>query len=144
MADSIRRANRFLGAVIGFFLMIGCSANSPTSTLRTDEMNGTGYLQGKVTIGPICPVETEGDPCLPDPALYTTHKLVILTDQGGVVKEVDMDGNGNYRTELLSGSYKVDFTPHDIGLPGSFEPPSVEIRKGQTTELNIEIDTGIR
>src|SRR5688500_4908128 len=95
-STSIKTAVRFLGALIGLSLMIGCAANSPTSTLRTDEINGTGYLQGKVTIGPICPVEVEGDPCLPDPSLYTTHKLIILTDHGGVVKEVDMDGNGNY------------------------------------------------
>ena len=124
--------------------LIGCAGNSPTSNARNDEVNATGYLQGKVTIGPICPVETEGDPCIPDPSLYTSHKLIILTNSEMTVKQVDMDGEGNYRTELLSGSYKVDFTPHDIGLPGSFEQPSVEIRTGQTTILNFEIDTGIR
>jgi hypothetical protein len=121
-----------------------CSGNNPTSNLRQDDVHDVGYLQGKVSIGPICPVETEGDPCLPDPSLYTSHKLIILTNDGIAVKQVDIDGSGNYRTELMPGAYKVDFAPHDIGLPGSFEPPSAEIRKGQTTELNIEIDTGIR
>ena len=135
---------RILMVLIGLSCLIACSGNSPTSNSLKEQVSGTGNLQGKVSIGPICPVETQENPCLPDPSLYTGHKLIILKNDGTTVKQVDIDGQGNYRTELPAGSYKVDFAPHDIGLPGSYQPPSVEIRSGQTTILNIEIDTGIR
>jgi hypothetical protein len=126
-----------IAAVLGALLLLACTDASPTSNASN------GVLQGQVTIGPLCPVETEDDPCLPEPSLFTSHKLVILSD-GKEVQRVDIDGEGNYRTELPPGIYTVDYTPRDIGIPGLFKPPSAEIREGQTTILNIHIDTGIR
>jgi hypothetical protein len=137
--------SRFLVITLGALLAIACADNrmtTPTSSQLTN--NSVGFLQGTVSIGPICPVESIDNPCLPSPSLFTSHKLVILNDKKEQVTLVAIDGKGNYRTELMAGTYTVDFTPRDIGLPGSFQPPTAEIREGQTTVLNIDIDTGIR
>jgi hypothetical protein len=137
--------SRFLAIMLVSLLAVACADNrmtTPTSSLLAS--NSTGTLQGTVSIGPICPVESIDHPCLPDPSLFTSHKLVILNDKGEQVTLVAIDGKGNYQTELMPGTYTVDFTPRDIGIPGSFQPPTAEIREGQTTILNIDIDTGIR
>ena len=124
--------------ILGLLVLAGCTDNQVASN------TSMGFLQGKVTIGPNCPVETEDDPCLADPSVYASHKLLIIGGSGNTVQEVSMDDSGNYRTELPPGTYTVDFVPHDIGRPGSFLPPRTEIRAGETTILNINIDTGIR
>jgi len=137
--------SRFLALTLGALVAIACSDNriiTPTSSQLTS--NSVGFLQGSVSIGPICPVESKDHPCPPPPSLFTSHKLVILNDKGEQVTLVAIDGKGNYRTELMPGTYTVDFTPRDIGFPGSFQPPTAEIREGETTVLNIDIDTGIR
>ena len=127
-------------------VLVACAGNEtlPTSNHEKIQNAGTGYLEGIVTIGPLCPVESVEDPCQPDPSLYRSHKLVILGPGGETVKQVEISEAGNYRTELIAGNYTVDFAPHDIGIPGSFEPPQAVIRENETTILNIEIDTGIR
>ena len=136
---------KILVLIVGGFLIAACADNHISSTTSDSTQNSAiGYLQGKVSIGPICPVESEDDPCLPDPSLYSSHKLVILRSNGESVKHVAIHGDGTYRTDLAPGTYGVDFTPHDIGIPGSFEPPEAIVREGETTILNIEIDTGIR
>jgi hypothetical protein len=136
---------RLLAVTLGALLAIACAdkgMTTPTTSQLTN--NSVGFLQGTVSIGPICPVESKDHPCSPPPSLYTSHKLVILNNKGEQVTLVAIDGKGNYRTELMPGTYTVDFTPRDIGMPGSFQPPTAEIREGETTVLNIDIDTGIR
>jgi hypothetical protein len=128
--------------ILALLVLIACGDNQVASPLRNNQ--NVGFLQGQVTIGPNCPVETQDDPCLPDPSLYASHKLLIIDASGNTVQEVRMDSSGHYRTELPSGTYIVDFVPHDIGLRGTFKPPQAQIREGQTTILNIQIDTGIR
>ena len=136
---------RILTAVFGSLLFFACADDHMTSPASSSLRTGaTGILQGVVTIGPNCPVESLDHPCLTLPSTFTSHKLVILNERGQQAIQVDIDGMGNYKTELMLGIYTVDFTPRDIGLPGSFQPPTAEIREGETTTLNIDIDTGIR
>lgn len=126
-------------------LTFACADNHMmTPAPTTAQTTTTGILQGKVTIGPMCPVETKDHPCLPPPSLFTSHKLVILNEKGEQVAQVEMSGSGDYRTALNAGTYQVDYSPRDIGIPGSFDPPTAEVRAGQTTTLDIHIDTGIR
>ena len=138
---------KVIAATLCSLLLLACANNQTASPSASSLTTGSvliGSLQGKVTIGPLCPVESADNPCLPDPTLFTSHELVILSANGTEVGRVNIDGQGNYRTDLLPGTYTVDFSPHDIGIPGTFQPPRVEIRQGETVILNIEIDTGIR
>ena len=126
-------------------LCLGCDSEPSITTNSLEELQGAmGILEGRVTIGPICPVEGPGMDCDPDPELFTSHRLVIRTPAGVFVQDVSIDGEGNYRTELPAGTYLVDFAPRDIGIPGGFSPLEAVIVAGATTRLDIDIDTGIR
>ena len=121
--------------LLAVLMLSGCDDDS------TPEVINPGILTGIVTIGPLCPVE----PCPPNPQIYLSHKLLILaSNKATVVQIVGMDSQGKYQTSLPTGIYFVDFTPHDIGIPGSFVPPMARIEAGKVTRLDIHIDTGIR
>jgi len=103
-----------------------------------------GVLQGRVTIGPISPVERPGEnPPIP-PEVYESRKVMIYDQQRGqLVSKVDLDPDGYYRVALIPDIYVVDI--NYAGVDSSSDVPrKVEIRPGETLEVNIDIDTGIR
>jgi hypothetical protein len=108
------------------------------------ESSAPGILHGKVTIGPLVPVEQEGVtyevPC----EVYEARKIMIYKQNGtDLVEEVDIDCDGRYRVELLPGKYVVDI--NNTGIDRSSDVPAeVEINSNLTTRLDIDIDTGIR
>ena len=111
-------------------------------------------MQGKVTIGPLCPVE----PCnlLPEQIakIYTSRKVIIYEkDTKKIVAEANLDKNGEYSFNLKSGSYIIDISdgdgnilPLDLGRPfwGNANPQEVEVKSGEKVVVNFNIDTGIR
>jgi hypothetical protein len=106
---------------------------------------GTGVLQGHVTIGPLVPVVQEGQPePTPGPEVYASRQIVIYAQDGQTeVARVQIDAKGNYRVELPVGTYVVDI--NHVGIDMAKElPKTVEIKSGQVTRLDVEIDTGIR
>jgi hypothetical protein len=102
-----------------------------------------GYLEGQVTIGPICPVERPGEVCEPTPETYEARKIVILDQAGNQVELVDINATGYYQVSLSPGTYTVDI--NHAGIDHSPDvPAAVTILAGQTMVLDISIDTGIR
>jgi hypothetical protein len=126
--------------ILLFAFIIACASVVSCSSSASEP----GILQGKVTIGPLVPVEQEGVtyevPC----EVYVLRKVVIYKNNGSdLVKEVDIDCDGRYRVELSPGTYIVDI--NHAGIDNSSDVPSeVEIISQQTTRLDIDIDTGIR
>ncbi len=123
-----------LAVIIIGLLLAGCAGE----TLET------GTLEGTVTIGPIWPVvPPEGNPPIP-PEVYEARKVMIYDKNGNkLIKQVDLDYGGHYRVELKVGVYTIDI--NRIGIDSSSEvPKKIEIRPGETVELDIDIDTGIR
>ena len=122
------------------------SVNGVTKTfeLQSDNiLKNTGYLEGEVEIGPLCPVE----PCnLSQDQIeqaYMARKIVIYTlDKATTVSTISLDSSGKYRIALARGSYIVDI--NRIGIDSANLPDEVTIRTGEITELDIQIDTGIR
>ena len=125
-------------------LLVGCERASVVASDKLDSSTQTGILEGQVSIGPNCPVESVDEPCELDAQVYAAHKLVVLMPDKSPVQHVDLDANGNFRTELNAGSYLADVVPHDIGIGDPPDPKPFEIIAGQTTILTIDIDTGIR
>lgn len=104
----------------------------------------TGILQGVVTIGPLVPVVGPGvEEPTPGPEVFAGRKVVIFDARGRELQQVEISGDGMYQVALAVGSYQVDINhlgiDHAAGLPAT-----VEIRAGQITILDIDIDTGIR
>ena len=105
----------------------------------------TGVLQGHVTIGPLVPVVQEGVPePTPAPEVYASRQIVIYASDGQTeVARVQIDGKGNYRVTLPVGTYVVDINHAGIDMAKEL-PKTVEIVGGETTRLDVDIDTGIR
>ncbi len=107
----------------------------------------TGTLQGKVTVGPLTPLVRSDQPePTPRPEVFTSRGLVIYKADGKtLVKRLAFSPDGTYRVELPDGAYVVDLDhaknpiEHAAGLPAQ-----VTIKAGQATELDVDIDTGIR
>ena len=98
-----------------------------------------------MTIGPLVPVVREGEPePTPAPEVYAIRQMVIFAADGQTeVTRVQIDAQGNYRVELPVGTYVVDINHAGIDMAKEL-PKTVEIAAGETTRLDVEIDTGIR
>jgi hypothetical protein len=136
--------NNFSGlhVVLGAFILLlifGCISNP--------QEQGKGILQGHISIGPLCPVERNPpDPnCLPTEQTYAAYAMTVYRvgagDPGPLLKETTFTGDkdGNYKIELPTGSYVIR---QETGI--SKFSKTVAIKAGETTTLDIDIDTGIR
>ncbi len=127
-----------MGVLFLVFLSAGCGQSG------TNENRAPGFLEGTVTIGPLCPVE----PCQISPeqlaAVYAARKVIVYnSDRTSVIKERSLDQNGRYSAELEVGKYIVDIK--HVGIDRSPDvPTAISIEPGKTVTLNIGIDTGIR
>ena len=136
-----QNGNRRLHLRAGFVLAavalstLGCSLGP----------KATGTLEGHVSIGPLVPVLREGEPePTPAPEVYAGRQIVVFSSGGRKeITRVEIDGQGNYRVALPAGSYLVDINHAGIDSAAGL-PAEVEIMAGQTTQLDVDIDTGIR
>jgi hypothetical protein len=108
---------------------------------------GTGFLEGVISIGPICPVEKDPlDPgCLPTAETYKAYPVSIWTSNGRrKITKVNPALDGSYKIELNPGNYLVILETGQNGIGSSNLPVEVTINSNNNTLLNIDIDTGIR
>lgn len=155
---TLGKAMQFRGTIIAFTSVTPAKKfNSSTATstyqftftitpaaVSTDINVGT--LKGKVTLGPVCPVERQDDPCVPTLEQYTAQKFLIYkTDQKIKSQVVVPDATGTFNLELPVGDYVISRAQGDVGPGGATGvPATVTIYKGVITEIAIDIDTGIR
>ena len=132
----------FIGIII-ILLALGIAGG--IYYLKTsNNVTGIGHLTGKLTIGPICPLERPDLPCTPGPEVYAAHKIIIYdAHRTHVIKEIVAGADGNYQTDLTAGDYIVDVERSGIGS-GTGVPQSIHISDGQTVKIDIDVDTGIR
>ena len=98
----------------------------------------SGGIEGRVTIGPTCPVEQIASPCPPG----TWTGTVRATSAGGGVDETSTDSDGSYRLALAPGTYTVTPVVQGDGPP-SVRPVTVTV--GSTMQqLDLQLDSGIR
>jgi heat shock protein HslJ len=105
----------------------------------------SGIFQGRVSIGPITPVERPGEITQIPPEVYESRKIMVYDKSGNeLIQQVDIDSeSGWYVTHLKPGTYTIDI--NRIGMDSSDDvPQQVEIQLDITTRLDIDIDTGIR
>jgi hypothetical protein len=105
----------------------------------------SGILEGKVTIGPLQPVERVGQPTpTPAPEVFTSRSLNIFRQDGKtLVTSLHFNPDGTYRVSLPAGTYVVDIPHSGIGFARPL-PKTITIHSGETIQLDIDIDTGIR
>jgi len=106
-----------------------------------------GFLEGKISIGPICPVEKDPpDPgCLPTAETYKAYPVSVWTSNGKrKIMQIDPELDGSYITELDPGNYLIILETVGSKIGSSNLPIEVIITSDKVTTLNIDIDTGIR
>lgn len=109
---------------------------------------GTGILTGKVTVGPLTPVErVDVTPPVPDPAVFTSRKLLLYEADGKrLIREIGIQAagyHGVYNVTLKPGTYVLGYPPQGVGGARGL-PATIYIEAGKTTTLDVDIDTGIR
>jgi hypothetical protein len=118
------------------------------SCTENNLFKGDGVLEGKITIGPLCPVESiPPDPrCLPTAETYKAWATAVWTlNRKSKVATIDPKLDGTYDINIPSGSYIIDFAQSNFNhVGGSNLPYVINISFGNTTKFNINIDTGIR
>ena len=122
--------------LLGVVLLSSCASQTQPS--------GTGFLEGKISIGPLCPVERfPPDPnCQPTPETFKAWLIAVYQDETKIIL-LNPNLDGAYRVELPVGDYVVDLEK-SMGIGGKNLPATVIIKSGEITTLNIDIDTGIR
>jgi hypothetical protein len=138
--------------VLSLFMIGTACANSHNRDTIPEEKR---VLQGKVTIGPLCPVE----PCNLSPeqiAKVYERRKVIVYEQNTKKKiaKIDLNQSGEYSVSLKPGKYIVDVTDGNgnelplervkVIIGNVQKPKEIEIKASESVEVNFHIDTGIR
>ena len=104
-------------------------------------MSGPG-IGGTTVAGPVCPVETIGDPaCAPRPVADAT--IVVLDGSGTEVARTVSGVDGAFYVAVAAGDYTVTAEAVD-GLMGTPEPTTVAVSEGAVVQVQLGYDTGIR
>ena len=122
----------------GLFFISGCDKQTSQEA---------GFLEGVITIGPICPVETDPpEPgCLPTAETYKAYPVSVMTSNGKrKVTQINPALDGSFSSELAPGNYLVILEKEQNIIGSSNLPVEVSISSHDKTLLNIDIDTGIR
>lgn len=122
----------------GFFSIAACNKHTDRET---------GILTGTISIGPLCPVETDPpDPgCLPTAETYKAFPVYVWTaDYSRRIILISPALDGTFSTELTPGNYLIKLENEQNGPGGSNLPQVVTINSLEQTIINIDIDTGIR
>lgn len=103
--------------------------------------DGTSGIEGRVTIGPQCPVMQEGSPCPDVPYVATVR---VLRD-GATVATGRSGQDGSFRISVAPGEYVVDAVPlEENGIAMVRVQPRVVVMAGGYTQVDLSFDSGIR
>ncbi len=111
------------------------------STGVSASMSTEGTLHGTVTVSPVCPVETLDDVCRPRPL---ANRQVQIKASDGKSITMTTDQQGAFIIQLPPGRYLIEVQSVSYPMRQRVPLTAVSIVAGQTSEINIPLDTGIR
>jgi hypothetical protein len=120
--------------VLGLHVMAVC-----VSAGQTPSGAGTG-IEGVITISPTQPGPIRADAPSSKPF---ANAAFVVENESGEVASFTTDDQGQFRTSLTPGHYKVAMKGKKRGI-GHFGPFEVDVVAGQMTKVTWECDTGIR
>jgi hypothetical protein len=106
-------------------------------TSGTKNMNSTG-IEGKVTIGPISPIERSE---VANERPYEAT-ITVLDRAGIVVDQIKSDTSGHFRLKLSPGQYTL--RPESLGSHPYAREQIVTVTEIGFTSVQIQYDSGIR
>lgn len=126
--------------LISFLFLTGCS--------ELNQPGESGVLKGKISIGPICPVETVPPlpQCQPTAETYKAWQTSVWNQKKNrIIADIEPELDGTFQLKLYAGKYIVDFKNSQTNRIGANNlPVEISISSADTTTVNIDIDTGIR
>jgi len=131
----LRTGSIVLALALGLLILVSLSIVYSSSL-------GVGTIEGRVTIGPWTPVEPIGGSS-PPPEVYTSREIIL---EGTLLPriEIPMNGTGFFTAEVRTGTYSLDMSNCTFLGCSRVLPMTVTVKQGETTTLQINIDTGIR
>jgi hypothetical protein len=130
--NPMRRTPALAVTVFVLFAVVGCGRGDGAVSVPA------GGIEGTVTAGPTCPVETASSPCPPG----TWQGNVRATDADGGSFDTTTDEQGRYSLRLPPGSYTVAPATAAGVLPTG-RPVDVTVAD-TVVHLDLQVDTGIR
>jgi hypothetical protein len=131
-------------SIILISIVAALSAAGCTATVET------GTIRGAVTIGPVFAGPASPNDTRPVPnEVFSARKIIIYDSAGKKVIEtvritqVGQSASGHYVAQLEPGTYIVDIADNGIDHADGL-PKRVTVAAGQTTIVDMDIDTGIR
>ncbi|MBI3412805.1 MAG: hypothetical protein HY051_01860 [Candidatus Aenigmarchaeota archaeon] len=117
-----------------------------------------GFLQGRVSIGPLCAIEPCNFSAEQVAKFYEARKVVVYDNYTKTkVAGVNLNPKGEYSLSLKPGKYIVDVTDgkgnemsiddYLLGFRSRYGiafPRQAEIKAGVTSIVDFDIDTGLR
>jgi hypothetical protein len=98
-----------------------------------------GGVQGQVWIGPVSPVEQEGQP---NERPYSATLDIARASDGKVVAKTTSSADGSFRVALAPGRYILEPVNGDPLPVAPSQPFSVD--SGRFTTVRVDYDSGIR
>jgi hypothetical protein len=137
-----------LSASLGILALMMLAAAAVCGCVTSGGEAGTGILAGKVTVGPLTPVErVDVTPPVPDPTVFTSrHLLLYQADGTTLIEEIPIQAAGYYgvyNVTIKPGTYVLDYPRQGIGGAKGL-PATIRIEADKTTKVDVDIDTGIR
>lgn len=112
-------------ALLGLLLLSACSS-APDPAYPVD---------GRVSLGPFCPVEQPGTPCPTPPQAFAS--TTVTATSGEQVLSAPVAADGTFRLSLPAGAWQVSA---DAGM--GCQPAAVTVPV--SAPVVVECDTGIR
>lgn len=105
----------------------------------------TGILQGRLTIfSPPTVALGDGETPTVSPETYAEYPLVVLSADGKKqIATVTADAKGNFRVELPPGNYVLD-VQNRVRKHVRANPVKFTVKAGETVQVGMNMDTGIR
>ena len=119
----ILRHRGTLLSVLAGLLLVGCSSSAAPGIV----------VDGKVTLGPFCPVERPGSPCPVPPGAF--DRAEAWARDGDAEVRANVLPDGSFALQLAAGKWQVSA---DAGMSCT----TVTVTRSQ--QVAIECDTGIR
>ncbi|HEV8681775.1 MAG TPA: carboxypeptidase-like regulatory domain-containing protein [Actinomycetota bacterium] len=96
-------------------------------------------IEGRVLLGPQCPVVTQASPCPDKPV---SAEVIAMRLEDREVFRVQSESDGRFRLALDPGTYEVQAL---VTAGAMFaKPVNVTVRAGEFVHVNVFLDTGIR
>jgi hypothetical protein len=122
-----------------------------TSTGTSSTTNALGTLGASFSIGPTQPVCMANSTTGPAPAQYSSIKAEVAPNGGGDVSAFSISWlsngcsvSGTLQTSLAPGAYSLSLSSCTFMGCASALPRSFVVVAGQSTSVDVSIDTGIR